>query len=150
MPGYAAVVRQSEFAATYRTASRQEKSRTIFEKYLAPSSPKQQGDRLSSNGSLMGRATNAASRIIVTRDESGRARLNTSYLLRALSSVAADTASTPYWRRSAGEPFSDFGSTVGGDAGMNVWHEVGPGLQHLMRNHAPKFVSRIEERIVHR
>jgi hypothetical protein len=86
-------------------------------------------------------------RIIVTRDETGKVRLNATYLLRAATSVAADTASTPYWRRSAGAPFSDFGSTVGSDAGMNVWHEVGPGLQHLLENHAPRFVSRIEEHI---
>jgi hypothetical protein len=46
-----------------------------------------------------------------------------------------------------GAPFSDFGSTVGNDAGMNLWHEFGPGIQQLMKSHAPKFVSKIEERI---
>jgi hypothetical protein len=30
---------------------------------------------------------------------------------------------------------------------MNLFHEFGPGLQQLMKNHAPKFVSRIEERL---
>lgn len=152
MPGYAAVVRQREFGAGYERLSRQEKpSRTIFDKYLTPSSPRRhRGDYSSSDRSLMGRATSAATRIVVTRSETGKATLNASYLLRAVSSVAADTASTPYWRRSVGEPFSDFGSTVGSDAGMNVWREVGPGLTNLMKNHAPKFVSRVEEQIAHR
>ncbi len=95
----------------------------------------------------MGRATHAASRTVVTRDESGKGRLNTSYLLRALTSVAKDTASTPYWRRSAGAPLSDFGSTVGNDAGMNLWHEFGPGIERLAKNHTPLFISKIEERI---
>jgi hypothetical protein len=81
------------------------------------------------------------------RDVSGRAKLNTSYLLRTLTSVAKDTASTPYWRRSLGAPFGDFGSTVGSDAGMNLWHEFGPSIEQLMKSHALKFVSRIEERI---
>ena len=97
----------------------------------------------------MGRATSAASRTLITRDDSGKARLNTSYLLRTLTSVAKDAASTPYWRRSSAEPFGDFGSTVGNDAGMNLWHEFGPGIQHLMKSHTPKFVSRIEERVGH-
>lgn len=150
MPDYAAVVRQRDFGVS-ETFSHQEKSRTIFDKYLTPSSHKQQSHDYSlSERGLVSRATHAATRIVVTRDETGKARLNATYLLRAATSVAADTASTPYWRRSAGAPFSDFGSTVGNDAGMNVWHEVGPGLQHLMQNHAPKFVARIEEHIGHR
>lgn len=98
----------------------------------------------------MSRATYAGSRIFVTRDASGKGRLNTSYLLRALTSVAADTASRPYWRRSLGEPFSDFGSTVGNDAGMNLWREFRPGIEQLMKSHTPKFVSNIEARIGHK
>jgi len=155
---HAGVIRQGGFATSDRAVFRQAgsgtiesgsiESKTVFSKYLYPSSLKQQsGYHFSSSESLMGRATYATSRIFITRDGSGKGRLNTSYLLRALTSVAADSASRPYWRRSLGEPFSDFGSTVGNDAGMNLWHEFGPGIQHLMKSHAPKFVSRIEERI---
>jgi hypothetical protein len=149
MPDYAALESQRNFGG-HETLSHQKQSRTIFDKYLTPSSHRQSHDYSMSERSLMGRLTHAATRIIVIRDETGRARLNATYLVRAVTSVAADTASTPYWRRSVGEPFSDFGSTVGSDAGMNVWHEVGPGLQHLMKNHAPRFVSRIEEHTVRR
>ncbi|MGA2416330.1 MAG: hypothetical protein ABSF59_17890 [Candidatus Sulfotelmatobacter sp.] len=124
----------------------------IFRKYLgpSPSSFKPFGSHSLDGASLVVRATHAASGVIFARDESGKTRLNTSYLLRTLTSVAADTASRPYWRRSVGEPFSDFGSTVGSDAGMKVWHEFSPGLQQLMKSHVPKFISRIEERIGHR
>jgi hypothetical protein len=147
---YAAVARQRDFGGD-EPLSHQEQSRTIFDKYLTPSAHKQQlHDYSLSERGLVSRATHAAMRMIVTRDETGKARLNATYLLRAVSSVAADTASTPYWKRSVGEPFSDFGSTVGSDAGMNVWHQVSPGLQHLMKNHAPRFVSRIEEHIARR
>jgi hypothetical protein len=140
------IIRRSAFAA--QLAFSQKPSPTIFEKYLKPSSIKQSSHYDSTaGGSLMGRATVAASRMVVTRDQSGKARLNTSYLLRTLTSVAADTASRPYWRRSAGEPFSDFGSTVGNDAGMNLWHEFGPSLEQVMKSHTPQFVSRIEQRI---
>ena len=148
MQDYAVVESQRDFGGRYDGLSHPKQSRTIFDKYLMPSSHKQQlHDYSLSERSVVSRATHAAMRIIVTRDETGKVRLNATYLLRAATSVAADTASTPYWRRSAGAPFSDFGSTVGSDAGMNVWHEVGPGLQHLLENHAPRFVSRIEEHI---
>jgi hypothetical protein len=64
--------------------------------------------------------------------------------------MAAATASRPYWRRSLAEPFGDFGSTVGNEAGMNVWHEFRPGIEQLMKRHTPRFVSKIKERIDHK
>lgn len=113
-------------------------------KYLYP--PAHPGSRYqaSSSDQLMGRATDAASRIFWTRDASGTRRLNTLYLLRVATAMAAHTASRPSWRRSASTPFSDFGSKIGNDAGMNLFHEFVPGLQH----HLPKFAGRIEERIL--
>jgi hypothetical protein len=102
----------------------------------------------SASDSLMGRATDAASRIFVTRDESGKRRLNTSYFVGVLTSVAVHTASRPYWARSNSAPFSDFGSTVGNDAGVKLLHEFGPGIRQMVTGHMPEFVSRMEERII--
>jgi len=120
----------------------------FFDKHLYPSLLKQRLNyHAASSDSLMGRATYAASCIFVTRDDSGKGRLNTSYFLGVLTSAAIHTAYRPYWRRSPSQPFNDFGSTIGNDAGMNLFHEFGPGLQQLMKSHAPKFVSRIEERL---
>jgi hypothetical protein len=146
MSSPAGVMRSERFASADPMGSNQE-SKTIFEKYLSAPSAKPLASHYAGDGGLIGRAASAASRIFVTRDESGNGRLNTSYLLRALTSVAADTASRPYWRRSATGSVSDFGSTVGNDAGMNVWHEFQPGIEQLMKSHAPRFVTRIEERI---
>src|ERR1700727_1723249 len=42
---------------------------------------------------------------------------------------------------------SDFGSTVGNDAGMNLLHEFAPNLQEVMKSHAPRFVSNLTARI---
>jgi hypothetical protein len=38
---------------------------------------------------------------------------------------------------------------MGSDAGMNVFHEFGPGIRQMLQGHTPKFVSRIEARITH-
>jgi hypothetical protein len=104
--------------------------------------------RASANDSLMGRATDAASRIFVSRDADGRRRFNTSYLLRVATSVAADSASRTYRARSGTAPLGDFGSTVGNDAGMNLMHEFGPAMRHMVTGHLPEFVSRIGARIL--
>jgi hypothetical protein len=92
---------------------------------------------------FLGRMTDAASGIILTRDVDGNRHLNSAYLLRVLTASVAHTAYRPYWRRSATQPISDFGSTVGSDAGMNVFHEFEPGILQIVKSHEPRFVSRI-------
>lgn len=101
----------------------------------------------STSNSLLGRATDAASSIVLTRDEEGNRKLNTQYLLRVLTVATAHVADRQYGRRTLGQPLSDFGSTVGNDAGLNVLHEFQPGLLELVRSHEPRFVSRIEHRV---
>lgn len=97
----------------------------------------------------MGRAMYATSRLFIAPEDSGGKRLNTSYLLSTLTSAVAHSAYRPYWRRSVSQPFSEFGATIGNDAGMNVLHEFGPGIRQLMKSHEPKFVSAIEEHLHH-
>jgi len=139
---------QPSFTAPYKAAFTQKEASTFFGKYLYPSSLNQNlRYHPSSGGSLVGRATYSASRIFITRDDSGKRRLNTSYFLGALTSVAVDTAYRPYWERSTSTTFNNFGSTIGSGAGMNLFHEFGPGIRQMLKGHAPKFVSRIGERI---
>ena len=103
--------------------------------------------RPSDNQSLMGRATDAASWILFTRDPSGKRSFNSTYFLRLATSIIADSGSRIYRTRSKTAPLSDFGSTLGNDAGMNFLHEFGPSLQQAVTSHLPKFVTRIENRI---
>ncbi len=120
----------------------------IFEKYLSPTAVKQSRSyHPSTSGGFMSRATYAASSIVITRDETGRKRLNTSYLLAVLTSATAHSANCPYCRRSVSQPFSEFGSTVGNDAGANLFHEFEPGIRGLVKSHEPRFIFKIENRI---
>jgi hypothetical protein len=73
----------------------------------------------SGDSRLMGRATYAASRIFIMRDDSGKGRLNTSYFLGALTSVAVSTAYRPHWACSSSATFNNFGSTIGPRQGRN-------------------------------
>lgn len=136
------------FALIFETTSVPKESGDFLSKFLVASLGHPNSRyQASSNDSWVGRATDAASSILVTRDESGTRRLNASYLVGVLTSVAAHSASRPYWLRSSSVPISDFGSTVGNDAGMNLLHEFGPGLREAVTGHMPSFVSRIQQRV---
>lgn len=147
-PESGSLAARADLRAVYKDQPVQKEPGDFFGKYLYPSLLKRNlSYHPSTSSSFMGRAAYAASRIFITRDDSGRGRLNTSYFLAVLSSAVVHTAYRPYWNRQVSTPFSDFGSTMGNDAGMNVLHEFAPGIQQLMKNHAPRFVSRIEERV---
>jgi hypothetical protein len=136
------------FAWLDKNGASHKNSSDFFDRYLYPSLLKRDLNyHPSTSDSLMGRAVYAASRILVTRDDTGKGRVNTSYFMAVLTSAAVHMANRPYWNRSASAPLSDFGSTVGNDAGINLLHEFRPGLEQLMKNHTPRFVSKIEERV---
>jgi hypothetical protein len=136
--------------ALYQPVPDQKESDTapLFFKHLTPSLLHPNSRYMASDSdTLMGRATDAASRIFVTRDDEGRRKFNTSYFLRVATAIAAHSASRTYRARSNTAPLSDFGSTVGNDAGMNLLHEFGPAVRKMTTSHLPEFVTRIEERI---
>jgi hypothetical protein len=138
---------QTALPSIYQRVFIQKEDSTFLTKYLYPSLLERDARyQASTSDRLMGRASFAASRIFVTRDSSGKGRLNTRYFLGALASVALHSANRANRMQSTSATFNDFGSTVGGDAGMNVFHEFGPGIQQILKAHTPKFVSSIEER----
>jgi len=141
---------QRSSTVPYQVAFIQEESSAFLGKYLYPPLLKQDTRYYASTSdSFVGRASYAASRVLVTRDDSGKGRLNTRYFLGVLSSVAMHAAYRPYQARSASETFNNFGSTIGGDAGINVFHEFRPGIRQMVKGLTPKFLSKIEERITH-
>jgi hypothetical protein len=139
---------QPSFTALQNAALTQKEASTFFDKYLYSSLLKQNlRYPPSTSGTFMGRVTDAASRNFITRDESGKARLNTSYFLGLLTSVVIHTAYRPYWARPALTTCNNFGSTIGSDAGLNLFHEFEPGLRKMVKGHGPKVVPGIEERM---
>ena len=134
---------QHSFIPRYEAVFTQKDSTTFLDKYLYPSLEHNVRYRPSTSGSFMGRASDAASRIFITRDDSGKGRLNTSYFLGALTSVVIHTAYRPYWTRSTSATVNNFGSTMGSDVGLNLYNEFRPGIRQMVKGYTPKFVSRI-------
>jgi hypothetical protein len=135
---------QPSFTAVHRpslTQLTQKEAPTFFDKYLYPSLLKQSlRYPPSTSSSFMGRVTDAASRNFITRDESGKGSLNTSYFLGLVTSVVIHTAYRPYWSRPASTTFNSFGSTIGSDAGLNLFREFEPGFRKMVRDHVPKAI----------
>lgn len=141
---------QPSLIASYELLSSQRQSSNFVLKYLCP--PLIRRSLLyhpSTSNTWIGRATYAASHILITRDGSGRKRLNTSYFLGVLSLVAVHNARRPYWARSTSSTFNDFGSTIGDDAGINLFHEFEPGIRQMVKSHTPRFAFMIEESTAH-
>ena len=132
----------------YEAAFIQKESSAFLEKYLYPPFLNSRY-YASTSDNFMGRVSYAASRIFITRDRSGKGRLNTSYFIGVLASVAVHSAYRPNGTQSTSAAFGNFSSAVGSDAGINVYHEFGPGIRQMLKGHIPRFVSRIEERITH-
>lgn len=132
----------------FRTAPEKKETGAFLTRYFNPSF-QQRGSRYqpSSNDKVMARATDAASRIFLLRDTTGKRHVNTAYFLRVLTTVAAENASRRYRARSGTAPLSNFGSTVGNDAGMNLLHEFGPGIRQKVQGHLPEVVSHIAQHL---
>jgi len=136
---------QPSLTALYRAAVLQKESSVFFGKYLYPLLLRQDPRyHPSTSDSIRGRAAYAASRVLLTRNDSGKRTLNTSYFLGVLTSAALATAYRPYWRRSPATTFSDLGSTIGSDAGINVFHEFWPGIRQMLKRHSPRSVQTIK------
>jgi hypothetical protein len=101
----------------------------------------------STSGNFLGRASYAASSIFIVRVGSGKGRLNSSYLLGVLTLVAAHAAYRPPRERSTSSTFNSVGSTIGSDAGINVYHEFESGIRQIVGRLTPKFVSKQAVRI---
>ena len=100
--------------------------------------------------SFLGRASYAASRLFIARDDSGKKKFNTSYLLGALASAAVAnttyrryrTQLVPYQAQSVSGTFGNFGSTVGGDAGERIFQQFWPQIHQILRGHSLKVLQR--------
>jgi len=142
------------FGRNYASAVAEHQTANFFGKYLFPTLLSQDPRyHPSEKDGFWSRSTYAATRVLITRRDNGTKTINSSYLLGVLVSSAIAASYQPV-RRTSGQTLCDFGSTVGGDAGMNILKEFWPQLRSKLSPMAPKKlrdfggrVMRQEERV---
>ena len=96
---------------------------------------------------ILARAWYAATRVAVTRNDSGDNTFNSSEFLGVLSASALQNAYYPKPDRTFGDTMNRFGGALSSDAIGNLLREFTPDMKRLFRKHAPKKIQRIEEKL---
>lgn len=121
------------FAEGYGAAIGQREASLLMSRFLIPTALRQDPRYFPARegSSKLHRAAYAASRVFLTRSDSGRQTWNASYIVGNLAS--AGLANVYISNRDAGSIFSDFAVGMGTDAGMNILKEFWPAV----RKHVP-------------
>ncbi len=121
------------FAEGYGAAIAQREAGLLMSRFLIPTALHQDPRYFPARegSSKFHRAAYAASRVFLTRSDSGKQTWNASYILGNLAS--AGLANLYISNRDAGTIFSDFAVGMGTDAGMNILKEFWPSV----RKHIP-------------
>jgi hypothetical protein len=137
------------YGKRYGAALANEESGRFFNGFLFPTLLHQDPRYLPAKpgSNILQRMTYAASRVLITRADSGRSTLNSSELLGTLSSVSLANAYYPASYRGFGDTMSRFGGALLSDAGSNVLREFWPDIARVFRRHEPKKLKKIEQKI---
>jgi len=89
----------------------------------------------------------SATRVVVTKNDSGDSTFNSSEFLGALFTSALQNSYYPRHDRNVGDTMSRFGGALSSDAIGNLRREFTPDMKRLFRRHAPKKLRNIEEKL---
>ncbi len=119
----------------------------FFSKFLLPSVLHQDPRYYQSDDpGTVQRTAYAVSRVLITRDDNGRATLNSSELLGAFIAASLSTAYHPYRRYTPGETAGRAMSGIGSDAGMNMLREFWPDIREHLMDHGPRVMQTLVTR----
>lgn len=96
---------------------------------------------------LVSRVWYSATRVVVTKNDSGDSTFNSSEILGALFTSALQNSYYPRHDRNFGDTMNRFGGALSSDAITDIVREFTPDMKRLFRKHAPKKVLKIEEKL---
>jgi hypothetical protein len=97
--------------------------------------------------SLISRSWYAATRVVITRNDSGNNTFNTSELLGTLFTSSLQNGYYPRRERNFSETMNRFTGALSSDAIGDLQREFMPDIKRLFRKHAPKEIQKIEEKL---
>jgi len=89
----------------------------------------------------------SATRVVVTKNDSGDRTFNTSEFLGALFTSSLQNSYYPRHDRNFADTMNRFGGALSSDAIGNLLGEFTPDMKRLFRRHAPKEIQKIEEKL---
>lgn len=101
--------------------------------------------RMGTGHSVFARAAYAASRVLITRADSGHNTFNSSSLLGLLFVDSLTNAYYPRPERGFGNTMSRFGGGVLSNAQTNLLREFGPDIMRIFHRHEPEKIRKLEE-----
>jgi hypothetical protein len=96
---------------------------------------------------LIGRAWYAATRVLVTRNDSGQSELNRAELLGTLSTSSLQNTYYPRQYRTLSNTMSRFEGALSSDATSHLLQEFTPDLKQLFHKHCPRKIQEFEQRV---
>jgi hypothetical protein len=96
---------------------------------------------------LISRIWYSATRVAVTKNDTGDSTFNTSEFLGALFTSALQNAYYPRHDRTFGDTMNRFGAALSSDVIGNLLREFTPDMKRIFRKHAPRKIQRIEEKL---
>jgi hypothetical protein len=120
---------------------------SFFENFLFPTVLHQDPRyfRMGRGHSIFSRGLYAASRVLITRADSGRSTFNSSSLLGLLFVDSLTNAYYPRPQRGFDDTMSLFGGGVLSNAETNLLREFGPDMMRIFHRHEPKKIKELEE-----
>jgi len=137
-------VGRSGWVRLWRIRNREDSSRLFALSTILHQDPRYFPSR---KQTILARAWYAATRVAVTRNDSGDNTFNSSEFLGVLSASALQNAYYPKPDRTFGDTMNRFGGALSSDAIGNLLREFTPDMKRLFRKHAPKKIQRIEEKL---
>ncbi len=138
----------SGYGKRYGATIADAEARSFFMSYLMPSLLHQDPRYFSSTSTkFLPRLFYAASRILITRSDSGRDTFNSSLLSGAALTTVLTNAYYPRSQRSVGDTLNRFGGGLLGGVQTNIMREFWPDITRIFHKHEPQRVKDMQEQV---
>lgn len=91
----------------------------------------------------------AATRVLITRADSGKSQFNYSQMFGTICTVALENAYYPDRERDFGRTMNRFAGSLLSEVISNVTREFGPDMKRILRRHTPKRIREMQEKVWH-
>jgi hypothetical protein len=141
----------SGYGKRYGATIADAEARSFFQSFLFPAAFHQDPRYFSStNTKFLPRLLYAASRVLITRADSGNDTVNTSLLAGTAVTTILSNAYYPRPERSVGDSLNRFGGSLLGGVQTNILREFWPDITRMFHKHEPQSMKNLQDNMEQR